>query len=293
MSAGAERGSLFLEPATVLVHDSRGSDQYLLQLHAPRCAAAATPGSFVHLACGPGIPMRRPLSLLRADAAAGCIELLYRVVGRGLAALTARRPGDVLSCLGPIGRGFAPRPERPRALLIGGGVGIPPLVFLAEKLAADSGGGWQPLLLAGAEVPWPFATRPAVLAVAGMPAPATHALAALEESGVPNRLASRAGLPGCYDDHVTGLAAHWLAGLSAAARATVAIYACGPPLMLRATAALARRYGLPCAVSLEERMACGVGGCAGCAVAVQTAAGPSMQRVCVDGPVFDASAVFR
>ncbi|MBM5811830.1 MAG: dihydroorotate dehydrogenase electron transfer subunit [Gammaproteobacteria bacterium] len=292
MSAGAERGSVFLEPATVLVHDSRGSGQFLLQLQAPRCAAAATPGSFVHLACGPGIPMRRPLSLLRAAAAAGRIELLYRVVGHGLQALTARRPGEVLSCLGPIGRGFKPRPERPRALLIGGGVGIPPLIFLAETLAADRGGNWQPLLLAGSEVPWPLATRPAALAVAGMPDAATHALTAIEERGVPNRLASRAGLPGCHDDHVTALAAHWLAGLSAAERAIVAIYACGPPLMLRAAASLARRYDLPCEVSLEERMACGVGGCAGCAVEVQTAAGPSMQRVCVDGPVFDATTVF-
>jgi dihydroorotate dehydrogenase electron transfer subunit len=289
----ARRGSIFLEPALVLEHEACAGAQYLLRLRAPRCAASATPGSFIHLGCGPGVPMRRPLSILRADSAAGHIEVLYKVVGHGLATLARHRPGEVLSCLGPIGRGFAPWPTHRRALLIGGGVGIPPLIFLAESLVAQTATGWQPLLLAGSEIPFPFATRQASIRVAGMPEDAAHALTMLEECGVPNRLASRAGLPGCHGGHVTELAAHWLATLSATDRAEVAVYACGPPLMLRATAALARRYELPCQVSLEERMACGVGGCAGCAVPVATPDGPAMQRVCVDGPVFDATTVFN
>ena len=109
---------------------------------------------------------------------------------------------------------------------------------------------------------------------------------------MPSRLASLKGYPGCFQGYVTDLAAAWLAGLAPAARAEVAIYACGPTPMLAACAAVARRFGVPCQVSLEEFMACAVGGCAGCAVEVATADGPAMKRVCVDGPVFDAAAVF-
>ena len=72
----------------------------------------------------------------------------------------------------------------------------------------------------------------------------------------------------------------------------VEVFACGPHPMLAAVAALAREFALPCQVSLEEFMACGVGGCAGCTVEVRTTAGPAMKRVCVDGPVFDAQQVF-
>ena len=114
----------------------------------------------------------------------------------------------------------------------------------------------------------------------------------LDDWGVASRLASNAGYPGCYGGHVTELAAHWLAALTRAELAEVAIYACGPTAMLAATAKLARSYALPCQVSLEEFMACAVGGCAGCAVAVRTAQGRTMQRVCVDGPVFEAQSVY-
>jgi dihydroorotate dehydrogenase electron transfer subunit len=91
---------------------------------------------------------------------------------------------------------------------------------------------------------------------------------------------------------VTELAEQIIAGLAAAERNEIALYACGPTPMLAAVAALARRYALPCQVSLEEYMACAVGGCDGCTVEVATESGPAMQRVCVDGPVFDAAAVF-
>jgi dihydroorotate oxidase B, electron transfer subunit (EC 1.3.3.1) len=105
-------------------------------------------------------------------------------------------------------------------------------------------------------------------------------------------LASFAGFPGCYEGYVTDLAATWLATLDATELANVEIFACGPTPMLKATAAVARRFNVPCQVSLEEFMACAVGGCAGCAVRVETPQGPAMKRVCVDGPVFDAEAVF-
>lgn len=288
--AGA-RGSIHLEEARVVSHEAFAGRQHVLRLAAPRCAAAATPGSFVHLACGPAIPMRRPLSIQRADAAAGWIELLYKVVGHGLEELAARRPGETLSCLGPIGRGFAPRRERPRTLLIGGGVGIPPMVFLAEWLARRAE-GWQPLVLMGSELPFPFELAASRLAAPGLPEGATAAMPLLDALGVPSRLASLSGFPGCHPGYVTDLAEAWLGSLDAAGRGQVEVFSCGPHAMLVAVVRLARRHGLPCQVSLEENMACAVGGCAGCTVLVQTPDGPAMKRVCVDGPVFDAATVF-
>ncbi|HEU0225735.1 MAG TPA: dihydroorotate dehydrogenase electron transfer subunit [Steroidobacteraceae bacterium] len=290
-AAPAHRSTIFLEEAAVLAHEAREGAQFVLRLGASRAAAAATPGSFVHLGCGPGLPMRRPFSILRADPAAGWIELLYKVVGVGTAELARRRPGEVLSCLGPIGNSFAPRAGRPRALMVGGGVGIPPLVFLAEALAAR-GGAWRPLLLMGSELPFPFDTAVSRLSVPGLPAAATVAMSHLEAIGVPSRLASLAGFAGCHRGYVTELAEAWLAAQSPAALAEVEMFSCGPEPMLKAAAALARRFGVPCQVSLEENMACAVGGCAGCTVLVRTPEGPAMKRVCVDGPVFDAASVF-
>ncbi len=287
----AHRGTIFLEDAGVLEHRAFAGGQFVLRLAAPRCAAAATPGSFVHLTCGPDLPMRRPLSIMRASAADGWVEVLYKVVGHGLAELALRKPGATLSCLGPIGRGFTASPARPRRLLVGGGVGIPPVTFFAERLAAARG-GLAPLVLMGSELPFPFETVSSRLAAPGLPAAATVAMPLLEELGVPSRLASLAGFPGCHRGYVTELADAWLASLPPAGRKEVEVFACGPHGMLVAVAALARRHGVPCQVSLEENMACGVGGCAGCTVLVQTPEGPAMKRVCVDGPVFDAATVF-
>jgi dihydroorotate dehydrogenase electron transfer subunit len=291
MSA-ATRGTLFLETARVLSQLAYDAEQFVLRLAAPRCAARAEPGTFAHITCDQSIPMRRPLSIMRADAKAGWIELLYKVVGPGLHALAARKAGDEVSVLGPIGRPFAVHPERPRTLLLGGGVGIPPMVFLAERLSAQQGAGWKPLVLMGSEVPFPFRTRPSALILPGIPQGCLACMPLLEEWGVPSRLASLADFPGCFPGFVTALAEAWLASLKAAELGEVEVFACGPTPMLKAAAQLARRYGLPCQVALEEFMACAVGGCAGCTVEVRTASGPAMKRVCVDGPVFDAYAVF-
>jgi len=286
----AERGTIFLEKARVISQLAYDAEQFVLRLAAPKCAARAEPGTFVHITCDAAIPMRRPLSIMRADATAGWIELLYKVVGAGLHALAARKAGDELSLLGPIGRPFAVHAERPRVLLLGGGVGIPPMVFLAERLAAQ--GGWKPLVLMGSEVPFPFRTRPSAIIVPGIPAGCIACLPLLEEWGVPCRLASCADFPGCFSGFVTELAAAWLESLTQAELAQVEIFACGPTAMLAASTQLARRFHLPCQVSLEEFMACAVGGCAGCTVLVRTGAGAAMKRVCVDGPVFDAYTVF-
>jgi dihydroorotate dehydrogenase electron transfer subunit len=114
----------------------------------------------------------------------------------------------------------------------------------------------------------------------------------LDGWGVPSRLASKAGFPGCFDGFVTQLADQWLDTLDPASKAQVEVFSCGPTPMLEAMAKVAAKHDVPCQVSLEEFMACAVGGCAGCTVKVLTPDGPAMKRVCVDGPVFDSRAVF-
>jgi len=291
-SARPHRGTIVLEDAPVLAHSRFEAEQHVLRLGAPRCAARATPGSFVHLRCADDLPMRRPLSIMRANAQAGWIEVLYKVVGPGTRALSRAEPPQLLSVLGPIGQGFVPHRERPRVLALGGGVGIPPMIFLAELLRSHPEGRWKPLVLMGSEIPFPFRARPSTLMIAGVPAGVIAAMPLLEECGVPSRLATLSGFAGCFDGFVTELARAWLAGQPAAVLAETEIFACGPTPMLAATARLAREFSLPCQVALEEFMVCAVGGCAGCAVEVHTPAGAAMKRVCVDGPVFDAHAIF-
>jgi dihydroorotate dehydrogenase electron transfer subunit len=114
----------------------------------------------------------------------------------------------------------------------------------------------------------------------------------LEDWGIASRLSSLQGFPGCFDGYVTDLARTWLESMDSNQHQNIEIFSCGPTPMLKAVAALAAEFDLPCQLSLEEYMACAVGGCAACVVRVETAKGPAMKRVCVDGPVFEASAVF-
>jgi dihydroorotate dehydrogenase electron transfer subunit len=287
------RNSIFVEDAEVLANDAFPGDQYVLRVHAPKLAAAAQPGSFAHLRCDALLPMRRPLSVMRVDPRHGEAEFLYKVVGAGTALLAAKETGDVLSLMGPIGVPFSAPDTHPLPLLIGGGVGIPPMVFLADHLRGRQMDktDFRPFVIMGSEVPFPFATRPSQILVAGMPAGVIACMPLMEDWGIASRLASLQGYPGCFEGYVTDLARAWLDALDEERRAGVHVYACGPTPMLSATAALAREYSLPCQVCLEEYMACAVGGCAGCAVRIDTPHGPAMKRVCVDGPVFDAYSV--
>lgn len=285
----SQRGTLHLEDCRVLEHAALAGGQRQLRLQAPAIAQRALAGSFVHIQCDPLLPMRRPMSLLRADRRAGTIDLLYKVVGLGTARLAARSAGETLSVLGPIGQPFRQNGYRRRPLLLGGGVGIPPMIFLAEHLRdADE---VVPLVLMGSEVPFPFPVRPSTIIVPGVPEGVIGAMPLLEDWGIASRLTSLAGFPGCFDGYITDLARYWLDHIGREGRAEVEVFACGPLPMLRAVQRLAREHGLPAQLSLEEGMACAVGGCAGCVVRVETAVGPAMKRVCVDGPVFDAHQV--
>ena len=284
------RNSIFVEDAEVLANDAFPGSQYVLRVQAPKLAAQAKPGAFAHLRCDKLLPMRRPLSVMRVDARRGWAEFLYKVVGPGTALLAEKAPGATLSVMGPIGVPFSASETHPLALLIGGGVGIPPMVFLADRLRGRES-EFRPFLVMGSEAPFPFTTRPSQTLVAGMPPGVIACMPLMEDWGIASRLASLQGYPGCFDGYVTDLARAWLDALDEERRRDVYVYACGPTPMLAATAALASEYSLPCQVCLEEYMACAVGGCAGCAVRIDTPDGPAMKRVCVDGPVFDAYSV--
>lgn len=288
MNAKLHRDTIFNEQGPILAHEHLPGDQHILRLQAPECAAHARPGQFVHVQVHPLRPLRRPISLMRASPGEGWIEVLYKSVGEGTRLLAQRQAGEVIDLLGPIGIPFKATGRRP--LLIGGGVGMPPMLFLAEDLKRQ--GGFSPLVILGSEVPFPFQPRPSRILTPALPGNVMAAMPLLDDWGIPCRLASLQGFPGCYEGYVTGLARLWLQGLDEEAQKEVEIFACGPHPMLTAVARLADEFTLPCYVSLEEFMACGVGGCAGCVVPVATEQGMTMKRVCVDGPVFDARQVF-
>ena len=290
-SAQRNRAKLFVEDATVIAVKQFPGEQFIIRLMAPQCARHATAGSFIHVQCDETIPMRRPLSIMRANPASGWIEVLFKIVGEGLRSLGNKKSGDKMSVIGPIGHGFSPSPDRPNIVLIGGGVGIPPMVFLAEQLKNDET-EWRSLAILGSEIPFPFELEESAIATEWLAADIVSTMPLLEGWNIPARLASLSDFAGCYRGYVTDLAREWLATRSGAALAETEIFSCGPTPMLQAVARLAHEFKVPCQVSLEEFMACAVGGCAGCTVLVETDGGPAMQRVCVDGPVFDAAAVF-
>ena len=285
------RDTIFVEDAEILSHEQFAGDQFLLRLKAPECAANARPGSFAHLQCSPQRPLRRPISIMRASATDGWVDFLYKRVGQGTSLLAERKTGESINVMGPIGNPFQIHKERPRPLLIGGGVGLPPMVFLAESIYQDR--EINPFVILGSEVPFPFQARPSATVINGLPQDVIASMPLLEDWGVTNRLASLHDFPGCYNGYVTDLAKLWLDSLDSSTHSQIEVFACGPHPMLEAVARLCSNYDLPCQVSLEEYMACGVGGCAGCVVEVEEDSGSAMRRVCVDGPVFEADKVFK
>jgi len=285
------RNTLHLEQAELLEHTAFAGDQYYMRLQAPLTASRAQPGSFIHMQCDTELPMRRPMSIMRVDKKAGWIDLLYKAHGIGTTLLSTRKVGERIDLIGPIGVPFKLDQYKKYPLLIGGGVGIPPMVFLAEHIK-NTTKDIKPFVIMGSEVPFPFNAKPSHIMLDGLPEGVIASMPLLEDWGIPSRLSSLQGYSGCHDGFVTDLASHWLDSLDKKTLNEVEILSCGPTPMLKAVSQMAHRYGLACQVSLEEYMACAVGGCAGCTVLVETEQGPSMKRVCVDGPVFEAASVF-
>jgi dihydroorotate dehydrogenase electron transfer subunit len=247
-------------PARILELRELAPAYFLLSLYAPEITRTALPGQFVQIRVAPPHAidplLARPISIYRADPATGTLSVIFKVVGRGTRMLTTYGPGDVLTVLGPVGRGFA-IPEAARSLaLVAGGVGMPPLFFLAETLRR---------------------TRPALactLFYGGRTAGDLLELPAWAALGVTVVPATDDGSLGHHGLVTEPLQTHL--------NILDFVVACGPRPMLRAVQHLALQAGVPGQLSLEARMACGVGACLGCVCATLT----GNRRVCVDGPVF-------
>jgi len=244
--------------------EHRGLNIHTLDLHAPGIAKEAEPGMFVQVRVGSGTDpfLRRTFSICGARPDTGAVTLLVDVIGRGTELLCGGACGPV-SVLGPLGRGFdAGLGGDGRCALIGGGTGAAPLAFLAARLAT--------------------AGRPVTAYFGGRTGGYRRVIDGLLPDDVPWETAADDGSAGFHGTVADLAAARFRDGLPSA------IYACGPRPMLSAVAALAGERGIPCEVSLEENMACGLGVCMGCAVQLRSGA---MVRSCVDGPVFDAREV--
>ena len=282
------RDTISVNDCQVLAHYQFEADQYIITLESKEIADSTRPGQFVHLSVSGMLAMRRPISVMSVDADNGTFDLLYKIVGEGTKQLADRRIGDVLSVIGPIGNGFE-LTDRKIPLLIGGGVGMPPMIAIAQKIKDNA--YYNPYVILGSEVPFPFEASQSSLN--GFNSSKFYTMPLLEEWRVPCGLASLQDYEGVYKGYVTDLAREYLDSLSSSDLREVEVFTCGPNPMLEAVSKLANEYNLPCQASLEEYMACAVGGCAGCVVEVLTENGPAMKRVCVDGPVFDAKTVFN
>ena len=280
------RGSIYFCDCEILAIHKFASEQYVLTLSSSKIANTAKPGQFTHIQVSSERLMRIPISIMLVDRVCGNFDILYKVVGKATKILAQRKVGDILSVIGPIGNGFNIT-DKKLPLLIGGGVGMPPIIAMAQQIKNKA---YDPLVILGSEVPFPFASK--LSKIGKYCSKATHSMPLLESWGIASRLTSLQGFEGVYKGYVTDLAREYLLTLAVDELVQVEIYACGPVLMLKALTKIAYEYNLPVQISLEEYMPCGVGGCAGCVVKVTIDNCVAMKRVCVDGPVFDAKTIF-
>lgn len=250
----------FVTDAPVLENAPIAEGIYRMVLHAEKIAITARAGHFL-MVMKPGDAaafLRRPFGIADTDAVAGTVTIIYRLVGKGTKAFARMKAGEMLSVEGPLGQGFTLREGR--QLLVGGGLGIAPLIFLAKSLPE------KPVFLIGGknerEVFWKELLEPL----------AEKIYITTDDGSVGTKGFTTTLLPEV-------LQSEQLAG----------VVTCGPMIMMKGVAEIVKEAGLPCEVSLEKRMACGIGVCLGCTF--ETTSGVR-KKVCADGPVFDAREVF-
>ncbi|WP_303996274.1 dihydroorotate dehydrogenase electron transfer subunit [Megamonas hypermegale] len=245
----------------ILANEAINANVKRMVIEAPQIAEAAQPGQFVHVKKPDSVNfLRRPFSIADADRENGTITLIYRIVGKGTAEYAAMKVGEAFSILGPIGNGFALKDGRP--LLIGGGVGIAPLIYLSRQLKDK-----KPILLIGGknkdEVFWEkylqeFADKIYITTDDGSVGFKGFTVQLLPQILAENNI-----------EH---------------------IYTCGPNIMMEGVAKLAHEHDIDCQVSLEKRMACGIGVCLGCTFEDKLTG--KRRKVCTEGPVFASKEVF-
>ncbi len=235
---------------------------YSYTVQAPEIAKKAAVGQFVQVLCGE-YTLRRPISLCGFSAEYGILRLVFEVRGKGTEWLANRKVGDVLDIIGPLGHGFPLLEKEKKAVLIGGGIGTPPLVPLAQHYGANA------VAISG------FRNRDAVILQNDFSACVSQTIL-------------------CTDDGSAGFHGFTTQALEQYLQTGEcdAIYTCGPKPMMKGVADIAAKQGILCYVSMEERMGCGFGACMGCSCKTKDAEGNiQMTRVCLNGPVFDAKEV--
>ena len=252
--------------AEIEFNDRIARDTYLMGLQAPEILSHACPGQFVMLRLGTirDPLLRRPFSICGA-LPGGVLLILYKVIGRGTKILSRAAKNDRLSLLGPLGSGFAPPRGGERALLVAGGLGIAPILFLAQSLE-----GIAPRFLAG------FRCAAEAIPVERINVKRVEIVVASDDGSIGHR--------GMVTDLLDAHAGPDPAG-------SLMMYACGPRPMLGKVAAWARNAGVRCQVSLETYMACGLGACQGCAVKTADPHQTAYHLVCREGPVFSSQAI--
>jgi len=250
---------------------------YLMKLKAPEIVQEALPGQFVHIKCSvDNYPLlRRPISIHRINKEKGKIYILFQVVGDGTKLLSQRVVGDNLNIMGPIGNGFNIYPESKKIMIIGGGIGVAPLLALAEESIAQ---GKEVRVLIGA------LKKELVIGEENFRNLGAKVDVATDDGSYKYK--------GLVTDllEATIIREGWLGDQ---------IFACGPKPMLKKISEIALQANINCQVSLEERMGCGIGACLGCVCKIKAKEKNNNQnqikyiykRVCVDGPIFEGSEV--
>ncbi len=247
------------EYAKVIGQEKIAPDIYSLRIEAPQIAAEAKAGQFLSLySADKSRMLPRPISICEIDPDQGYIRLVYRVVGAGTEEFSGLCEGDRIQVLGPLGNGF-PLKEG-KAFLIGGGIGIPPMVQTAKELSV-------------------IEDNSSIQIIAGY----------RSEQFLTEELENYGKLYIATEDGCAGTKGTVLDAIREHALEADVIYACGPKPMLRAVKDYAEKKGIECWISMEERMACGIGACLACTCQSSEVDGHTHvknKRVCKDGPVF-------
>ena len=253
--------------ARIIENSRLNLNYYRLKVEAPSISREALPGQFAHLR-KPGCYdplLRRPLSIFKRDPLQGTVEFLYQVVGKGTAILAECQKGISLDIIGPLGQGFFWGPRARDLLLVGGCIGVAPLLFSATAAACQ---GKKVTTLIGAQ------KKEQLLAVEEFEKISRQVLLATDDGSLG------------YKGQVTQLLSDYLED-----NRPDLIMACGPTPMLREVAREADACNIDCQVSLEESMGCGLGACRGCVRKTRQDGKSAYRTVCKDGPVFDAREV--
>ncbi len=247
--------------AKVIANRVVASGVHRLTLFSPKIALQAKPGQFVHVACGfhHDYILRRPFSIHQSGE--DSIDILFQIVGKGTAWLAKLKTNDSVDLLGPLGRGFQVSKSDSKVLMVAGGMGIAPMMFLASYLVSMK---VRIYLLIGA------ANKELFFDYMDLKRLARHIVAVTEDGSFGEK-----GLVTDFFDQVVDQSGARL------------ICACGPKGMLAKVAQLSFERKLRCQVALEELMACGVGACLSCVVKTKS----GYKKLCTEGPVLDASEV--